>query len=310
MRKRIILDVDTGTDDAVALMVAALCDELELVGATTVNGNCPVDVCTENTLRVFDHIGKNIPVFEGVAKPLVRGDFPHPVHIHGTHLDIAPARSKAQAMHAVDWLIETLLNADSPMTLVPVAPLTNIAMALRKAPAIAERIEELVIMGGGHALGNVTPAAEFNVWADPDAARVVFDCGRPIRLVPLDATHRALLSLADCAELREIGTPAAVATAVFTEFRIHAHNDTQPMSRIDAAPVHDALAVCALIEPSVISTQPAHVDVEVHGELTTGKTVCDFRKGKSAAKAPNAQVALDADERLFVKMLKDILARQ
>jgi len=305
MPQRIILDVDTGTDDAVALMVAALCPELELVGVTTVNGNCPVEVCTENTLRVFDHIGVRVPVFEGVAAPLARPGFEHPRHIHGTYLDIAPATTPVESAHAVDWLIATLLASEGDIVLVPVAPLTNIALAIRREPRILDQIKELVIMGGGHATGNVTPAAEFNIWADPEAARVVLGCGRPIRMVALDATHRALISLEDCAALRAAGTPAAEATAVFTEHRIRTYDDSQPMQRPHAAPVHDALAVCAIIDPSVIETVPCHVDVELHGELTTGKTVCDRRR--MGAAGANAEVALDADERKFANMLMRIL---
>jgi inosine-uridine nucleoside N-ribohydrolase len=311
MVHRIILDVDTGTDDAVALMVAALSPDIELIGATTVRGNCPVDICTENTLRVFDHIGVNIPVYQGMATPLVRPDFPTPrtgsSPIHGDYLDIPPAQSKKQPLHAVDWLIQTLLASNGDITLVPVGPLTNIAMAIRREPRILPKIKELVIMGGGHEVGNVTPSAEFNVWADPEAARVVLNCGRPIRLVPLDATHRALVSLDDCQKLRGLGTPAGEATAIFTERRIHAYDKTQPMRRLGAAPVHDALAVCAIIDPSVIDTVFVNVDVETAGELTVGRTVCDTHH--RSRRAPNVHVALDADEPKFVRMLMDILGR-
>jgi inosine-uridine nucleoside N-ribohydrolase len=311
MPQKVILDVDTGTDDAVALMIAALSPDLELVGATTVNGNTLVQNCTENTLRVFDYIGKSeIPVFEGMQLPLVRFNTEQAIPatgIHGDFLDLPPSRTKKQAQHAVDWLIETYMKSDGDIILVPVGPLTNIAAAMRKEPRILEKIPELVIMGGAHDHGNSTPSAEFNIWLDPEAARIVVNCGRPIRMIPLDATHRALVSKEDCVRLREIGAPAAIATALCTERRIAGYDQSQPMHRLGAAPVHDALAVCAIIDPTVVTTQFINVDVETSGELTDGRTVCDFRHRSKGA--PNVHFATDADESKFVRMLMEILGR-
>lgn len=311
MPQKVILDVDTGTDDAVALMVAALSPDLELIGATTVNGNTLVHNCTENTLRVFDYIGKShIPVFEGMSAPMVRSNRQQAISakgIHGDFLDLPPSRSKKQSQHAVDWLIETYMQSAGDIILVPVGPLTNIAMAIRKEPRILEKIPELVIMGGAHEHGNSTPSAEFNIWLDPEAARVVVGCGVPIRMIPLDATHRALVSHEDCARLRAIGTPAALATAICTERRIAGYDQSQPMHRLGAAPVHDALAVCAIIDPSVVTTQYVYVDVETSGELTDGRTVCDFRHRSLGA--PNVHFATDADEPKFVRMLMELLGR-
>jgi inosine-uridine nucleoside N-ribohydrolase len=310
MLHKVILDVDTGSDDAVALMLAALSPDIELIGATTVNGNTLVHYCTENTLRVFDAIGVSIPVYEGMALPLSRPNPPRAASshaIHGDLLDLPPATSRKQARHAVDWLIETYLASAGDIILVPVGPLTNIAAAIRQAPQILEKIPEIVIMGGAHEVGNRTALAECNIWCDPEAARIVLNCGRPIRLVPLDATSRALVSREDCAELRRLGTPAAIATAVMVEQRIRAYDAHQPARRIGAAPVHDALAVCAILDPSVITTQFIHVDVEVQGPLTDGTTVCDFRRGRG--RAPNVHFAVDADEAKFVAMLGAILGR-
>ena len=206
-RKKLILDVDTGTDDAVAIMLAALHPALELVGCTTVNGNVEVHHCTDNTLRVLDHIGRSdIPVYEGLSRPLVRADFPIPRAVddragkfHGKTLPLPEPKSAKRTTGAVEFLIETYRNATDEITLVPVAPLTNIAAALTLYPKLAELVPEVVIMGGGHAIGNVTPSAEFNIWADPEAAAVVFSAGfRKLTLVPLDATHRALVSRDDC----------------------------------------------------------------------------------------------------------------
>jgi len=314
MPTKVILDVDTGTDDAVALMAAALSPEIELVGATSVNGNTTIDFTTENTLRVFDFIGMpDVPVYRGVDRPLVRTDVKRGMaeRIHGDMLDLPPAsKARLQPQHAVDWLIETYLASDGDIVLCPVGPLTNIAMAIQKEPRILDAIPEIVIMGGAHDHGNITASAEFNIWLDPEAARIVVNCGRPIRMVPLDATHRALVSTEDAARLRALGTPAGEAAARFVLQRIDGYDATQPMPRREgalAAPVHDALAVCAIIDPSILTTEHIPVDVEVHAELSIGRTVCDFRfrSGKPA----NVHFAMDADEPKFVAMLLDILGR-
>jgi inosine-uridine nucleoside N-ribohydrolase len=315
MPTKVILDVDTGTDDAVALMVAALSPDIELVGATSVNGNTTVDFTTENTLRVFDWIGMpELPVYRGMDRPLVRTDVKRGMaaRIHGDMLDLPPVSHGAtlQSTHAVDWLIETYFASSGDIVLCPVGPLTNIAMAIQREPRIVERIPEIVIMGGAHDHGNITASAEFNIWLDPESARIVVNCGAPIRMVPLDATHRALVSSDDAARLRGLGTPAGEAAARFILQRIDGYDATQPMPhRGDAlaAPVHDALAVCAIIDPTILTTELIPVDVETRAELSIGRTVCDFRfrSGKPA----NVNFAMDADEPKFVSMLMDILGR-
>lgn len=315
MPTKLILDVDTGTDDAVALMLAALHPDLELVAATTVQGNVPVELCTENSLRVFDAIGADVPVYEGARRPMLRPDFPVPREqgresgIHGEYLDLPPARSRKQRERAVDFLIDTYMSAEGEeIVLVPVGPLTNVALAMAVEPRIIERIPRTIIMGGGHEIGNVTPAAEFNIWADPEAAKVVLSSGlRNLMLVPLDATHKALVTLDDCRRLRELGTPAGNATATVVERRIAGYNAYQPMAIADAAPVHDALCVAAIVDPSVITTQPFHADVETSGELTVGRTVIDTHRRRGMD--PNADVALDADGEKFVRMMMETFAR-
>ncbi len=314
--KKLILDVDTGTDDAVALMLAALHPDLDLVAATTVNGNNPVDSCTDNTLRVFDLLGLSIPVYEGAASPIVRDDFPVPREIlhkagsvHGRELPIPKPRSAKQTRRAVEFLVETYMAATEPIALVPVGPLTNVAMAIKLEPRIVDRIPETIIMGGGHEVGNTTPSAEFNIWVDPEAARVVFGAGlQNVVVMPLDATHRALVSLDDCRRMRELGTPAGDAAAAFIERRIVAYDDLQPMETLHSAPVHDALCVAYLVDPSVVTGQRAHVDVETHGVLTVGRTIIDT--SGHFGREPNAFVAFGADAPKFVSMLLETLARQ
>ncbi len=312
---KLILDVDTGTDDAIALMVAALHPDIELVAATTVNGNNPVAYCTDNTLRVFDLLDAPIPVHEGAASPLIRDDFPIPravLHaagsMHGLELPIPKPRSVKQSPNAVEFLIETYLAATDEIVLMPVGPLTNIALAIRREPRIVERIPRVIVMGGAHDAGNTTPSAEFNIWADPEAAQVVFRAGlRDVTLIPLDATHRALVSAADCERLRGLGTPASMAAAAIVEERIAAYDDLQPMEIARSAPVHDALCVAYLVDPDVVTGRRVHVDIETSGELTVGRTVMDTH-GRFGS-APNAFVAFDADGPRFVELLLDVLAR-
>jgi inosine-uridine nucleoside N-ribohydrolase len=312
-RRKLILDVDTGTDDAIALMLAALHPELELIAATTVNGNSPVEACTDNTLRVFDLLGVDVPVFQGAATPFLRDDFPIPravLHaggsMHPRELPIPAPRSTAQAQGAVEFLVDTYMAATDPITLVAVGPLTNLALAFRLEPRIVERIPRVVVMGGAHESGNTTPAAEFNVWVDPDAARVVFRAGlRELTLVPLDATHRALVTTDDCARLRATGTPAADAAATLIEGRIAAYADIQPLDGPASAPVHDALCIAYLVDPTVVTGRWVHVDVETRGELTLGRTVIDTTDWFD--QEPNAFVAFDADAARFVDLLVSVL---
>ena len=218
-RRPLILDVDTGTDDAVAVMAAALHPDLDLVGVTTVNGNVPVENCTDNTLRVLDLIGRSdVAVHEGLARPIVRAGFPAPKRyergsekdMHGLTLPLPDPHSSKSPTSAVEYLVETLRAVTTPVTLVPVGPLSNIAAALAVEPRITEAVDEVVIMGGGHDYGNETPSAEFNIWADPEAADVVFAAPwQRLTLVPLDATHRALVSRADCEAFEALGHPPA-----------------------------------------------------------------------------------------------------
>ncbi|WP_041768458.1 nucleoside hydrolase [Pseudovibrio sp. FO-BEG1] len=316
MKRKLILDVDTGTDDAVAIMLAALHEDLDLIGVTTVNGNAELHYCTDNSLRVLDYIGKpEIPVYAGCRKPLVRNDFPVPrtkndltEKIHGKHLPLPETALKAQEQHAVEYLVETYRNATDPITLVPVAPLTNIAAALAAEPKLVDLIPEVVIMGGGHDVGNVTPAAEFNIWADPEAAYAVFNAGfEKLTMVPLDATHKALVTATQCRQFDQLGTPAGKAMAACTGHRIGIHDKIQKMDVEHSAPVHDALCIAHLIQPEVITLEECPVDIETQGALTVGRTVVD--KNRRGGKPVNCKVAFDANAQLFVDIMMDTFAK-
>jgi inosine-uridine nucleoside N-ribohydrolase len=314
---KLILDVDTGTDDAVAIMTAALHPELELVGITTVNGNVPVAYCTENTLRVLDHISAKVPVHEGATRPMVRPDFPIPrsqrdrgASMHGLFLDLPESRTSKESGRAVDYLIEYFMSDEGPDTvLVPTGPLTNIAMALTLEPAIIKRIPRVVLMGGGHEIGNVSASAEFNIWADPEAAKVVFSSGvREIVVVPLDCTHEAVVSAEDCSRFDQIGTPASLAASSFVSRRIRAHDESQQLAVAHTAPVHDAVCVNYLVNPAVLrKTGRYFVDVETSAELCVGRTVIDTHR--RSGREPNALVALGGDKQIFVNFLTETLSR-
>jgi inosine-uridine nucleoside N-ribohydrolase len=316
MARPVILDVDTGTDDAIAIMIAALSPDIDLLACTTVWGNRPVRFTTDNTLRVLEHIGRSdIPVYAGLDKPFGPIAVPQPSSddhsggkMHPEHLDLPETTLKAQSTNAVEWLIQTLRARTEPVTIVPVGPLTNIATAITLAPDIVEKVDELVIMGGAHAFGNATPSAESNIWHDPVAADVVFKAGfKRVVLVPLDATHDALITADQSAELMQLGTPASVATAVCIDQRIVAHNESQPQAVPDSAPIHDAVCIAYLLDSEVLPLNHYHVGIETTGVRTYGRTVIDVRF--RGYEEPNAYVALTANAKRFYDVLKENVRR-
>jgi inosine-uridine nucleoside N-ribohydrolase len=308
---KVILDVDTGTDDAIAIMLAALSPAVELIGVTTVAGNASVAHTTENSLRVLDHVGREVPVYRGAPGALipssaVADQSSRSRKIHGDYLDLPPARSAARPQPAAQFLIDAF-GEESDVVLVPTGPLTNIATALTLDPDLARRIPRLVLMGGSHQLANVTPSAEFNIWADPEAARIVLRSGiRELLVVPLDATHQALVSEGDCVRLAALGTPAGTAAAGIIRTRIAGYEQVAPQAVRGSAPVHDALCVAYLIDPGVLELRDAHIDVELRGELTRGRTVADLRP--ISGQPANARWAFRADRARFLDLLLDAFA--
>ena len=318
------MDVDTGTDDAVAIMLAALSKDLDLLGVCSVNGNRGIEFTTENTLRVVEYLGlaDKIPVYKGCSLPLVstltpgrRDGIPatgsmDKNNIHGDYVELPPATIKPQEEHAVFWLIDTLMKSEGDIILIPVGPLTNIAMALRIEPRIADKIQSIMIMGGGYREVNITPSAEFNFWVDPEAAKIVIDSGCDITIVPLDATHKAVLSLDDADELEKDGGAAGKATASFIRHRQAGYKIWQPMEDINTVPIHDALAVCAVIDANVLQdVTSTYVDIDIAGGASDGMSICDIDK-RYKDKEENAKVALSADKDLFAKMVKEIMCGQ
>nr|WP_315502442.1 nucleoside hydrolase [Actinomyces oris] len=279
MQRKILLDCDPGHDDAVAMMLAWGNPSIELLGVTTVGGNQTLDKVTRNALSVATVVGMHdVPIAAGCRLPLVR-----PVEIapdvHGDSgldgVELPEPAVELDPRHGVDLIIETIMsNEPGTVTLVPTGPLTNIAMAARKEPRIVERVQEVVLMGGGYHVGNWSPVAEFNIKVDPEAAHIVFNEKWPIVMVGLDLTHQALAT--DEVAERIAAVPGSVSQftlGLFTFFR-KAYQDAQGF---DFPPVHDPCTLAYLIDPTIVETVKVPVDVELNGSLTTGMTVADFR---------------------------------
>ena len=318
MARKVIMDVDTGSDDAVAIMAAMLSPDIDLKAICTVWGNLDIEHTTDNTLRLVDAMGGDIPVYKGchtaMVKYLVDDRVPqkrrialdadgNEIRMHEPELKIPKTDRKPEDMHAVLFYIDYLKNAQEPVTLVAVGPLTNLGHALRIAPEITKNIEEIVIMGGGDKEANITINAEANIWHDPEAAQIILDSGAKVVWVPLDATHAACLTLDDCKKFREINTFPSNFAADLTEGRIAVHNVTQPLDVPNAAAVHDALTVCYVIDPTVlVDLKPVRCFIGLK-DLTEGETIIDRREGIIE---PNCYFAFSGDRFKFSDMLCEI----
>jgi purine nucleosidase len=297
----VLLDCDPGHDDAMAILLALASPELEVLGITTVHGNQTLDKTTANALRVLELAGRtDIPVAAGAERPLV-GESAVAADVHGeSGLDgpelADPVTAPVEA-HAVDFLAATLFDAPAPVTLVPTGPLTNVALLLARHPRAAERIERIVLMGGAIAEGNVTPAAEFNVWADAEAAARVFGSGLDVTMIGLDVTHRALLTPAHAARLRESGRVGAF-VADLHGFYARFHADVYAW---DGAPVHDALAVAHVIRGDLVRTERRNVEIDCASALCRGRTVVDL--WRRTGRPENAWVGVDVDAGAFLDLL-------
>jgi inosine-uridine nucleoside N-ribohydrolase len=295
----VIIDCDPGHDDAMALLLALGSPELELAAVTTVAGNQTLEKVTANAIRVLDVAGATgIPVAAGADRPLV-----HPARVaaevHGeTGLDgpdLPPPSRAPEDVHAVELMARLL--RERPLTLVAIGPLTNIALLLALRPELAARIERIVLMGGAIAEGNVTPAAEFNIWCDPEAAHRVFSSGIDITMVGLDVTHRALFGRERAEGLRASGRAGAV-VADLHRFYSRFHED---IYADPAVPVHDALAVAYLIRPALLRVEPLHTQIDSSTGICRGRTVVD--RWRRTGSEPNGSVAVDVNGSSFVDLL-------
>ena len=295
-KRRIILDCDPGHDDAIAIMMAKH-PALELLAITTVTGNQTLAKVTDNALSLCDYLGHNVPVYAGMAQPVVRelivSDF-----VHGsTGLDgypFPPPTRKPESLHAVQYIIETLMSSIGDITLVPIGPLSNIAMAMRLEPAIIPKIREIVLMGGGCRDGNVTPVAEFNVFADPEGAHIVFSSGAPVIMMGLNMTHMAICTQDIIERMRKIGNKASTLFAALTSFYGKREGE---MLDLPGGALHDPTCIAWLIDPGCITLKDMYVEVEIQRGACYGQTVCDILG--VTKKTPNAKVAVDIDLEKF-----------
>lgn len=338
-KKKFILDCDPGSDDAIAIMLAINSEKLDLLGITTVNGNRIVPKTTENALRVVEFMNSTVPVYRGCEHPIICNQIPERKPLlpritlndcHGDFLPMPEATIKPQPEHAVFYLVDQFMKSANNISLVAVGPLTNIAMALRIEPRLENKIKEIIIMGGGHTGCNASSAAEFNFYADPEAAKIVMDSKIPKVILPLDATWRACITDVECDQLMTLGTPAAIKTADLVKLRIanlkvndvSLHNfdlrhQTGSVSSAvlyryenNMAPIHDALAVAYLIDPAVVTELvDANVDIDISGGICDGRMVADVHNTKKFKDPVTAKVAFNADSKRFVEILFENLAK-
>jgi purine nucleosidase len=319
MMEKNILDCDPGHDDAIAILLAAANPAIDLLGITTVSGNHNVDNTTRNALAVCTAYGIKVPVAKGSRGPII-SDQVLAIEIHGdTGLDgpvLPPASFDIVKRHAVDFIIDTVMaHEPKTVTLVPVGPYTNIALAIRKEPRIIERVKRVIVMGGAYTRGNITPAAEFNVYGDPEAADVVFRANWDLTMVGLDLTHQAQATPDLQDRVRAIGGPISEFILDIWEFIAKTHGG---LLQIAYPAVHDACCVAALIDPTVFTTEKADIRVEIAGRWTKGMTVCNFAKmggmrhfGGTANEQVDFRhtIAMKLDHPKFCDMIVDAVER-
>lgn len=308
--RKIIIDTDPGQDDAVAILLALASPELDVLGLTAVAGNVPLALTEKNARKICELAGRpETRVFAGAVRPLTR-PLVTAEHVHGrTGLDgpeLPEPTMKLETQHAVDFIVETLMaEPEGTVTLCPLGPLTNIALAMIREPAIVPRIKEIVLMGGGYfEQGNVTPSAEFNIYVDPQAADVVYRSGAPIVMMPLDVTHKALTTKARIERFRAMGTRVGTATAQLLDFF---ERFDEEKYGTDGGPLHDPCVIAYLLKPELFSGRQCNVQIETVSELTMGATVVDWWNITDGPR--NALVMRDIDADGFFALLTERIAR-
>lgn len=304
-KEKIILDCDPGHDDAVAIMLAAINPKIELLGITVVAGNQKLEKTVNNALKVCNHLNLDVPVYSGMSRPMIREQLIAD-DIHGeTGLDgpkFEELKIKAEDKHAVNFIIDTLMNSDEKITLVPTGPLTNIGMAIRFEPRIIEKINRIVLMGGSYQLGNMTPAAEFNILADPDAAHVVFSSGVKVVMMGLDLTRQASATKEVVEKIKSLNNKASKLFVDLMEFFAASQKNVFGWS---APPVHDPTTIAYIIDPECIEVKPMFCEIELWSERSYGRTLCDYFG--ILKKEPNVDVAVKLDFDRFWNLIYENL---
>lgn len=274
-KRKIILDCDPGHDDAVAMLMANAHPDIDLLGITIVAGNQTLDNTVRNGLNVAQLLDMYVNIYAGMPQPLVRQQLVAG-NVHGTTgLDgpvFGPLHRTVNPTHAVQFIIDTLLASDGDITLVPTGPLTNIAVAMRMEPRILPKIKEIVLMGGAYGTGNFTPSAEFNVFADPEAAHVVFNAGVPLVMMGLDLTNQTICTPDIIARMEAVGNRAGKLFGDMLRFTLKTQYEAFGLA---AGPIHDATTIGYLIDPSLFKTQAEYVQVDINRGPSYGRTVCD-----------------------------------
>ena len=295
-KRKIILDCDPGHDDAVAILLAGINENIELLGISVVTGNQTLDKTTTNALNICQWLGLDVPVYKGCPDPMIRPKFVA-ADIHGeTGLDgpvFEPLTKKAEEQHAVLWMIDTLMKSDGDITVVTTGPMTNLGMAMRMEPAIIPKIKEIVLMGGAYTNGYVTPAAEFNIIEDADAAYVCFTSGRPITMVGLDVTRKALCYPSIVERMGKIDNKAA---KLFVDLMGHFCKSQKEVFGWEGGPLHDPITIAYLIDPSVITVKPMYCEIDIFSQQSLGRTNCDFFGYLKKEPNVNVAIAVDADK--------------
>ncbi len=302
----LLLDCDPGHDDAIALLLALASPEVDLLGVTTVAGNQTLAKTTGNALRVLEFVDRaDVPVAAGADRPLVR-EPSVAAHVHGESglegPDLPEPVGRPVDVHAVDFLARRILEHERPVTLVATGPLTNVALLLARYPEVEDRLERVVAMGGSIAEGNITPAAEFNIWADPEAAQRVFASRLETTMVGLDVTHRALMRREHAERLRATGRTGRMVAELFDFF----HGYHVRTYGLDGSPIHDALALAHAFRDDLVETAHRHVAVECGSELCRGRTVVDL--WRRSGHDPNVHVGVRVDGARFIELLVERLS--
>ena len=305
--RKIIMDCDPGHDDAIAIILAAAQPTLEILAITTVSGNAEIEKTTDNALKICDLVSlTDVMVSKGASEPLVRLRETAPgIHgdsgLDGPELPV-PSRSWSKE-HGADTIIRLVKESTEPVTILPTGPLTNIALALTKAPEIKENIEEIVLMGGG-TFGNWTPTAEFNIWADPEAARKVFESGIPTVVMGLDITHQALATKEVIEQVNQIDNHVS---NIVGELLVFFASTYKEMFDFDGAPVHDVLTVAYLVAPELFKMKDVNIVVETKAEFTAGTTLIDLHG--VTGREVNAKFGVELDVEGFWKLMIDALKK-
>ena len=309
--KKIILDCDPGQDDAVALALAmAAKDEIEILGVTTVAGNVPLNL-TQRNARIMCEIchRSDVKVYAGAEKPMAQ-ELVTAEHVHGKSgldgIEIYEPSHSLEEKHAIDFIIESCLAAEhNSLILVPTGPLTNIGLAIDREPGILPKIKEIVLMGGARKeAGNITPSAEFNIYVDPEAAKLVLQCGRPIVMMSLDVTHQVLTTQKRVDTIRNIDSSIGERIAALIEF--YERYDEEKY-HLDGAPLHDPCTVAYLLKPELFKFKNVNVEIETGGTFTRGTTVVDY--WEVTDRIPNVQWAYEVDDEGFFDLLNQYLSK-